>query len=348
MSCNTNPCRTHQHNTAACESLPSQIENFTKQFWGELVKTEIDGVVAWSLPCNLETGLPNNPRGAGEGAACYFLRLFEEGIIGLTGPEGRQGTPGCNGFNAYTVSLLSFQQPTLEFPGTQVLTAFNPGILEGSYVFIATSGLYLVVNADSSGLLSLTLQTPVSGASGTITAGKLVVPSGPPGGPQGPAGNTGATGATGATGSQGAIGPTGSTGPVGPVGPTGTAGIPNFLAPVVIATVVNPGAATAWTTYNTLAADGVPATASAIILQVDWVTTDVGVAPAEIQVSKENVTEPAYIAASQFPGATSDAQGMSSQGAYPFLVTGAVLSVDYQITTNFNGTANIRLIGYYS
>lgn len=147
MSCNTNPCRTHQHNTAACESLPSQISNFTAQFFGEVVKTEIDGAVAWSLPCGLETGLPNNPRGSGEGLACYFLRLFEEGIIGLTGPAGIQGTPGCNGFNAYTVTLLSFQQPTLAFPGVQVLTAFNPGILEGSYVFIATSGLYLVNNA---------------------------------------------------------------------------------------------------------------------------------------------------------------------------------------------------------
>lgn len=348
MSCNTNPCRTTHTNTAACESLPSQISNFVAQLYGAVVKTEIDGVVAWSLPCNLETGFANNPRGFGEGAMCYLLRLIEEGIIGLTGPEGKQGTPGCNGFNAYTVTLLSFEQPTLAFPGVQVLTAFNPGILEGSYVFIATSGLYLVNNADASGLLSLTLQTPVSGASGTITAGKLVVPSGPPGGPMGPQGNTGTTGATGATGSTGAIGPTGSTGPVGPQGPTGTAGIPNFITPVVIATVLNPGAATAWTTYNTLAADGVPVTASAIILQIDWVTTDVGVAPAEIQISKENVTEPAYIAGSQFPGATSDAQGMSSQGAYPFLVTGAVLSVDYQITTNFNGTANIRLIGYYS
>lgn len=343
----SNPCCRTQTNTAACESLPSQISNFTAQFFGEVVKTEIDGVVAWSLPCGLDTGLPNNPRGAGEGLACFFLRLFEEGIIGLTGPEGRAGTPGCNGFNAYTVTLLGFQQPTQASPGTQVLTAFNPSMVEGSYVFIATSGLYLVNNADASGLLSLTLQTAVPGASGAITAGKLVVPSGPPGGPQGATGETGATGATGATGSQGVIGPTGATGTAGTNGTDATAGIPTFITPVVAVTVTNPGAATAWTTYSDVFSV-VPATASALILQVDWTTTDVGVGPAEIQISKANASEPTYIAAVHLAGTTSDGQGMSSQGMYPFLATGPGISFDYQITTNFNGAANIRVIGYIS
>jgi hypothetical protein len=76
--------------------LPSQIQNFTQQFFGDVVKTEVDGQVIWSLPCDLDIGLPNNQRGAGEGLACYFLRLSEEGIIGLTGPQGEVtfGAPG--------------------------------------------------------------------------------------------------------------------------------------------------------------------------------------------------------------------------------------------------------------
>lgn len=185
-----NPCNSVSvTNTAACESLPSQIENFTKQFFGAVVKTEINGVVEWSLPCSLDIGLPNNPRDAGEGLACYFLRLFEEGIIGLTGPKGDPGTNGTAGRNAYTVTVASFVQPTLANPNVQVLTSYNPAILEELYVFIATSGWYVVNQTDSSGTLFLTLVKSVSNPPVVVTAGKLVVPSGFPGasvqGPQG-------------------------------------------------------------------------------------------------------------------------------------------------------------------
>jgi hypothetical protein len=177
--CSNNPCSVHQHNTATCESLPSQISNFTLQFFGTVVKTEIDGAVSWSLPCGLDTGLPNNPRGVDEGLACYFLRLFSEGIVGLTGPPGPQGCPGTDGFNAYTVTLESFTQPTADQPNVTVVTQFSPVILTGMNVFIATSGYYLVTGTDASGLVFLTLVKPVSGASGTITAGKIIVPTGP-------------------------------------------------------------------------------------------------------------------------------------------------------------------------
>lgn len=176
-----NPCAVTQGNTVSCESLPSQIENFTTQFFGEVIKTEVDGVVSWSLPCGLDVGLPNNPRAVGEGLACYFLRLFEDGIVGLTGPQGIDGDAGTNGNNAYTVTLQSFTQPTLGSPHVQVFTAYNPAILSGSYIFIDTSGWYLVDDADVSGVLFLTLSKLIEGTSGTVSAGKLVVPSGFPG-----------------------------------------------------------------------------------------------------------------------------------------------------------------------
>lgn len=194
-----NPCNTvSETNTPECESLPSQIQNFTAQFFGAVVKTEVDGAITWSLPCNLDVGLDNNPRAEGEGLACYFLRLFSEGIIGLTGPQGETGAAGTNGRNAYTVTVASFTQPSLGSPNVQVTTSANPAILNELYVFIATSGWYFVNTADPSGVLFLTLARAVSGAPATITAGKLVVPAGFPGasvtGPAGPQGIQGPPG----------------------------------------------------------------------------------------------------------------------------------------------------------
>lgn len=198
---NCNPCRTTQTNTAECESLPSQIQNFTIQFFGVVTKTEVNGQVTWVLPCDLDIGLPNNPRGADEGLACYFLRLFSEGIVGLTGPQGEAGSNGSNGLNAYTVTRASFTQPTLDNPAVQVQTFYNPAIADGINVFITGSGWYNVDATDTNGVLYLTLTKAVTGASGSITAGKLVIPAGYPGasvqgiqGVQGPKGDQGEPG----------------------------------------------------------------------------------------------------------------------------------------------------------
>lgn len=196
-----NPCGSGPGNTAACESLPSQISNFTQQFFGDVVKTEVNGVVSWSLPCSLDIGLPANPRGVGEGLACYFLRLFNDGIVGLTGPKGDPGLAGTNGNNAFSVTLQGFTQPTLATPYLQILTAYNPALLNNIYVFIDGSGWYLVSGSDGNGTLFLILVQPLSGVSGYIQAGKLVVPSGAPGpsvvGPQGVPGIQGPQGSPG-------------------------------------------------------------------------------------------------------------------------------------------------------
>lgn len=198
FGCGSNPCRVTQENTAACESLPSQISNFTAQFFGEVIKTETDGVVSWSLPCGLDVGLPNNPRAAGEGLACYFLRLFEDGILGLTGPKGDPGKPGCNGNNAYTVTLSAFIQPSTDNPNIQVATPFNPAILSELYVFIQGSGWYFVDLYDVSGTAFLTLALPVASAvpGTTVSSGKILTPAGFPG----------ATGIQGIQGEQGTMG----------------------------------------------------------------------------------------------------------------------------------------------
>ena len=201
-TCN-NPCGTSSVNSAACETLPSQIQNFTTAFFGTVIKAEVDGSVVWTLPCSLETGLPNNPRLPGEGLACYFLRLFLDGILGLTGPPGAPGADGVAGLNAFTVTLASFTQPTLALPNIQIFTAANDAILVGVYVFIQGSGWYLVTANDGAGNLWLTLSRAVGTPLAVIPAGRLVVPAGYPGasvtgltGPPGPIGATGSPGAS--------------------------------------------------------------------------------------------------------------------------------------------------------
>lgn len=231
-----NPCGHGPNNTPQCETLPSQIENFTLQFFGEVVKTEQNGKVVWSLPCGLDIGLPDNPRGVGEGLACYFLRLFEDGITGLKGDQGDQGDPGTNGNNAYSVTLHTFTQPSLASPSVQVQTQFNPGVgLQGSYVFIDTSGWYQVAGSDGTGNLSLVLIKLSSTSPGaTVPLGKLVIVTGPPGASiQGPPGTPGVQG------------------PVGPPGPEPTA-TNAMVQPGNAATNANPDVTYAVLNFTTL------------------------------------------------------------------------------------------------
>jgi hypothetical protein len=211
--------------------LPSQISNFTAQFFGPITKAlDVNGNVAWTLPCGLDVGIPSNPRAPGEGLACYFLRLFQAGITVAQGPQGPPGTAGTNGFNAYGVTIQPFAQPTLSNPVVQVATAFNPSVLPGQFVFIDTSGWYQVVSTDPSGVLVFDLISALPGAPvnhpgevvppGIVAAGRLIVPSGAPG-PQG---------LTGLQGVQGITGQKGDTGATGPVGPQGIPGISPTLS----------------------------------------------------------------------------------------------------------------------
>lgn len=204
MQCG-NPCGVGPKNTPQCESLPSQIQNFTDQFFGTVVKTEVNGQVVWSLPCQLDVGLPNNPRAEGEGLACYFLRLFRDGIGGLTGPKGDAGTPGTNGANTYTVTRQAFTQPTIENPLLQIVVVPNPSIIPGIGIFIQGSGSYLVTDTDPGGAVFVTLVSPIESPLPVIPPGSLVVPVGVP---------------------RAGIGPTGPPGATGPVGPQGLPGIP--------------------------------------------------------------------------------------------------------------------------
>lgn len=199
--CN-NPCTATQTNTATCEALPSALENFIKHFFGSVIKTESGGQVTWSLPCNLEVGLPANPREPDEGLACYFLRLFDEGITGLVGPKGDTGDAGTNGNNAYSVTTGGFTQPTIGAPTFSVKMAANPAIMVGSTVFIQGSGWHTVTAIGGDWTVFLTLLEGLTGVTGALSAGRVVTVTGP----------RGLTGVQGVQGIQGVKGDKGDAG----------------------------------------------------------------------------------------------------------------------------------------
>ncbi len=176
-----NPCGHSPHNSARCESLPSQIENFTTQFFGTVVKTEINGQVVWSLPCQLDVGLPGNPRGVDEGLACYFLRLFSDGIGGLKGDKGDKGDAGQPGTNSYSVLRQSFNHPLPGNPMTQMVVFANPALVTDLYVFVQHSGYYLITDVQPGGVIFITLVQSIAHPYATIPVGSLVIPTGPPG-----------------------------------------------------------------------------------------------------------------------------------------------------------------------
>jgi hypothetical protein len=210
------PCTTCPPASADCESLPSQIENFSNQFFGEVTKSVVNGKVVWVLPCDLDVGLANNPRGDGEGLACYFLRLFADGIVGLTGPSGDTGTQGANGHNAYTVTTTGFNAPTLASPNFSFNYIPSPVLSEGQTFFIQNIGWALITNLFQGQTAFATLIEPVSSQIAVSPPGVLVLPTGPRGlpitGPQGQQGVKGDTGATGAAGATGGMGATGTQG----------------------------------------------------------------------------------------------------------------------------------------
>lgn len=183
------------------------------------MKTEVNGVVTWVLPCNLDIGLPANPRLDGEGLACYFLRLFNEGITGLIGPSGGNGAAGPAGRNAWTVITSAFAHPTLAAPNVSFTFIPSPVVSEGQTVFIPGSGWYIIDSIFNGEVAFAHLVEEIPFPVVVVGPGTLLLPVGQrgrsitgPQGAQGTQGNPGTPGATGATGSPGATGPAGPAG----------------------------------------------------------------------------------------------------------------------------------------
>jgi hypothetical protein len=205
------------------ETLLSQVDNFNRHFFGTIEKvTADDGTVTWNLPCDLETGVEGNPRVPGEGLACYFKRLFEEGLLGLEGPAGPAGADGEDGAAAFFLTRTPFDSPTPGSPSVTVLLPTDLYVRAGAYLFIEGSGYYQLASYDvASGLATITLDQLTTGHLALVPENSVVYIAGRPG----RIGDTGPTGPRGLTGPQGSAG---ITGPVGPTGVTGPAGVVPF------------------------------------------------------------------------------------------------------------------------
>lgn len=172
------------------------------------------------MPCSLDVGLVNNPRGSTEGLACYFLRLFEDGLVGLTGPKGNTGTAGAAGKNAYTVSTSAFLTPNPASPNVQFTVIPSSVLSAGQTIFIARAGWFLITDIFQNQTVFATLLELIPSPDTLIPPGTVILPSGYKG-EKGDPGDS-ITGPPGANGSTGATGATGSPGPTGPVGPAGS------------------------------------------------------------------------------------------------------------------------------
>lgn len=227
MSCNQNPldpcnrrdCQSPcHHEPGTCpELLPTQIDTFVKQFFGEVGKSNVGGSVAWSLPCGLDVGIAANPRLPGESVACYFLRLFEAGLTGTQGMSGAAGADGVAGEDAFSFTRQDFDQPSVDNPYISIAVHPSASLVPGLFYQIENSGWFQLQNANPDGSALFVLIHSLAGTPAIVPAGSLIVASGMPGvRVQGP---TGGQGATGATGGQGPAGLAGATGPQGALGP---------------------------------------------------------------------------------------------------------------------------------
>ena len=193
------------HNSAACESLASKLGNFTSSFFGVVTKTDVDGKVVWTLPCDLETGLASNPRGFGEGVACYFFRLLYDNIQELKGEVGDKGVAGVNGANAVSAVTANFFQPAVGETITISVLATR-ALLPGLIVFVQNSGWYDIVANDGDSIV-ITLREALSFAPVVVPLGAVIVPTCPGGRPipgdQGLPGDKGDQGIQGDQGVQG-------------------------------------------------------------------------------------------------------------------------------------------------
>lgn len=164
--------------------MASVIANFIYWFFGSLTKSlDGNGNVVWTLPCNLATGIEGNPRLDGEGLACYFKRLLDEGVVGLSGT------------NSYATLAANFTQPAVNAVVTAQVDTTAPYAVD-QFVWGEEGGFYqvtAVVDATHVTLKNLRPAPDNLGPGGTVHSGKRVFVSGPAAIP-GPTGSPGAAG----------------------------------------------------------------------------------------------------------------------------------------------------------
>ena len=128
--------------------------------------------------------------------------------------------------------------------------------------------------------------------------------------------------------------------------PQGIHGIPTFINPVTVVSVTGPLTGGSWSTVSTLAANGVPATASAIILQT-VAKAAAGGTGGTFQM-RPNSAGSIYNLATCENVSASDIS-TTTQGIFPFVQASGILSFDWSVDNSGTYTGSeIVLVGYIS
>lgn len=123
---------------------------------------------------------------------------------------------------------------------------------------------------------------------------------------------------------------------------TATKGTPIFITPVVMVSAIGSVGADDWSTISTLLENGVPLSASAVILATNLINSNVNADPG-LQM-RANSASPTYTLAKVQGGASG---GAFNQSIYPIAQASGILSFDWSADTAGNyGGSTITLVGY--
>lgn len=168
------------------EPLSSALNNFITQFFGTLTKSCVNGVVVWTLPCNLAAGAAAFPRQSGESLGCYFTRFIVAFQAQQAFAIGQKGYRSTVLTNTNVVLFRNVDVVNQDFTGTltgpvDIFLSSN-GAVAGDEFYLSFTGLVITavnnieILSDSTSLLLINSPGTLNGyikAVYTGTAWKL-------------------------------------------------------------------------------------------------------------------------------------------------------------------------------
>lgn len=163
--------------TTACdpndEPLSSALNNFITQFFGTLTKSCVNGVVVWTLPCDLEAGSSEFPRNAGESLGCYFTRFITSFGAAQAFAIGQKGFRTTALTNTDVVLFRNIDVVNQDFTGTltgpvDIFLSSN-GAINGDEFYLSFTGLVITavnnieIKSDATSLLLINTAGTLTG-----------------------------------------------------------------------------------------------------------------------------------------------------------------------------------------
>lgn len=168
------------------EPLSSALNNFITQFFGTLTKSCVNGVIVWTLPCDLESGSTSFPRLSGESLGCYFTRFITTFNAAQAFATGQKGFRTTALVATDVVLFRNIDVVNQDFTGTlagpvDIFLSSN-GAINGDEFYLSFTGLVITatnnieIKSDSTSLLLINSPGTLTGyikAVYTGTAWKL-------------------------------------------------------------------------------------------------------------------------------------------------------------------------------